>query len=106
MRNSNDRSPSPDRRGGQGVKTYAVDRLEGEMAVVVADDGATFDVERTQLPQRIREGTILHVRAGKDGQPDWRSAEIDKDEEERRRKEAQETLDELKRTDPGGDVTL
>ena len=61
---------------------------------------------RKQLPPRIGEGTILRVRAGQDGQPDWASAEIDKDEEQRRRTEAQETLDELKRGDPGGDITL
>lgn len=88
------------------VTFYAVDRIEGDVAVVVGDDEATYDVKREVLPKRIREGTILRVRAGADGRPDWSSAEVDKDEEQRRRKEARETLDELKRSDPGGDITL
>ncbi|HMG19644.1 MAG TPA: DUF3006 domain-containing protein [Gemmatimonadales bacterium] len=85
---------------------YAVDRIEGKIVVLVADDGTTLDVPRSTLPTRLREGTVLRVRLGANGKPDWSSAEIDRDEEERRLKEANDTLNEMKRSDPGGDITL
>jgi hypothetical protein len=85
---------------------YAVDRIEGTVAVLVADDGTTAEVPRSALPTRLREGSVLRVRLGANGRPDWSSAEIDKDEEERRLKEANKMLDEMKRSDPGGDITL
>ena len=85
---------------------YAVDRIEGIVAVLVADDGKMVEVPRSTLPTRLREGTVLRVRLGANGKPDWSSAEIDRDEEERRLKEANDTLNEMKRSDPGGDITL
>ena len=93
------------RREAMITAFYAVDRIEGKVAVLVADDGATIDVPRSKLP-RVREGSVLCVRLGANGRPDWSSAEIDKDEEERRLKRAGEMLDEMKRSDPGGDITL
>ncbi len=87
------------------TRFYAVDRIEGKTAVLVADDGTTIDVARSKLP-RVREGSVLRVRLGANGQPDWASAEVDKDEGERRLRRAGEMLDEMKRSDPGGDVTL
>jgi hypothetical protein len=85
---------------------YAVDRIEGKIVVLVADDGTTAEVPRATLPARLREGSVLRVRLGVNGRPDWSSAEIDQDEEERRLKEANDMLDEMKRSDPGGDITL
>jgi hypothetical protein len=85
---------------------YAVDRIEGTIVVLVADDGATVEVPRSAFPTRLREGSVLRVRLGANGRPDWSSAEIDRDEEERRLKEANKMLDEMKRSDPGGDITL
>ena len=85
---------------------YAVDRIEGKVAVLIADDGATVEMARSALPARLREGSVLRVRLGANGQPDWPSAEIDSNEQQRRLKEARETLDEMKRSDPGGDITL
>jgi len=38
--------------------------------------------------------------------PDWPTAEIDTDEQQRRLRETREMLDEMKRSDPGGDITL
>jgi hypothetical protein len=84
---------------------YAVDRLEGKVAVLVSDDGATFDIERSQLPARLREGSVLRVQM-ESGRPDWSTAKIDSGEQERRLKAAQERLDQMKRGDPGGDITL
>ena len=85
---------------------YAVDRIEGNIAVLVSDTGATVHVPRVELPTGIREGAVLRVRFGAKNLPDWSSAVIDKKEEERRLREATKMLDEMKRSDPGGDIKL
>ena len=85
---------------------YAVDRLEGQMAVLVGDDETTVDLPRRNLPARVREGSVLRVALGADGRPDWSSAKIDDQERERRLKAAQERLDRMSESDPGGDITL
>ncbi len=85
---------------------YAVDRLEGQMAVLVGDDETTVDLPRSHLPARVREGTVLRVELGADGRPDWGSAKIDDQERERRLKAAQERLNRMSESDPGGDITL
>jgi len=84
---------------------YAVDRLEGKFVIVVGDDGKSMDVERSKLPKGVREGTVLRVRIGPTG-PDWSGAEIDRAEERRRREETKQLLDEMKKSDPGGDIKL
>ncbi len=85
---------------------YAVDRLERNVAVLVSDRGETIEIPRLELPTGTREGSVLRVRFGAQNLPDWSSAVIDRDEEKRRLKEAKQQLDEMKRTDPGGDITL
>ncbi len=85
---------------------YAVDRLERDVAVLVSDKGETIEMPRLELPTGVREGSVLRVRFGAQNLPDWSSAVIDKEEEERRLREARRLLDEMKRTDPGGDITL
>jgi hypothetical protein len=85
---------------------YAVDRLEGNIAVLVGDSGDTIDMPRVELPKGLREGSVLRVRFGAQNLPDWSSAVIDKEEEKRRLREARKMLDEMKRSDPGGDIKL
>ena len=85
---------------------YAIDRLEGKTAVLIADDGSTVEIARAQLPSHLLEGAVLRVCLGANGEPDWSSAEIDHEEEERRIKGAKQMLDEMKRSDPGGNLTL
>ncbi|MEX2156741.1 MAG: DUF3006 domain-containing protein [Gemmatimonadales bacterium] len=85
---------------------YAVDRIEGKVAVLIADSGATLEMARSALPSRLREGSVLRVALGANHKPDWSSAEIDTDERQRRLREATDTLDEMKRSDPGGDIVL
>jgi hypothetical protein len=85
---------------------YAVDRLEQAIAVLVSDSGATVHMPRVELPTGLREGAVLRVRFGAQNLPDWSSAVIDKNEEKRRLREAKQTLDEMKRSDPGGDIKL
>jgi len=89
-----------------GQVFYVVDRFEGAMVVLVADDGATIDVPRSSLPSRIREGTVLRVRHTSDGKPEWSSAQVDEAERERRLKAARERLERLGRRDPGGDIKI
>jgi hypothetical protein len=85
---------------------YAVDRIEGAIAVLVGDDGATADLERSALPARIKEGTVIRVSLGSEGQPDWSTAEIDEKERSRRLKIAEERWKNLSESDPGGDIML
>ena len=85
---------------------YVVDRPEGKMAVLVSDKGETIETPRRELPHGVREGSVLRVRLGAANVPDWSSAVIDKEEERRRLREAKEMLDDLKRSDPGGDIKL
>jgi hypothetical protein len=82
---------------------YVVDRIEGDVAVVVSDDGRTFDVERRVLPKSSREGTVLRVEGPT---PDWATAVVDETERQRRLDRAREDLKRLGDSDPGGDVEL
>jgi len=85
---------------------YVVDRIEGTTAVIVADDGRTFDAPRRFLPKGCREGTVLRIDAATKESPDWANAVIDEPERVRRLERARDTLRRLSETDPGGDVDL
>jgi len=85
---------------------YVIDRIEGALAVIVGDDGRTFDVAWARLPQGCREGTVLRLEAQGDRAPDWSGAVIDDAEGARRLERARETLRRLAESDPGGDITL
>ena len=85
---------------------YAVDRIERNIAVLVSDRGETVEMPRLELPAGLKEGSVLCVRFGAQNLPDWSSAVIDREEETRRLKEAKQQLDDMKRSDPGGDITL
>jgi hypothetical protein len=93
-------------RQAMKIAFYAVDRLEQGIAVLVSDSGATVQMPRVELPTGIREGAVLRVRFGAQNLPDWSSAVIDRQEEERRLREVKEMLDEMKRSDPGGDINV
>ena len=85
---------------------YAVDRLEGEIAVLVADDTSVSELPSRMLPHGIHEGSILRVELDASGAPIWSAAVIDKAEQDRRLREMQRKLKELRAKDPGGDITL
>ena len=42
---------------------YAVDRVEGQIAVLVGDDESTVEIPRSALPARVREGSGIATRA-------------------------------------------
>ena len=54
-----------------------VDRIEGEIAVCESGDGSLVDVPMSDLPDGVREGTVLRLQGG--------SYAIDEDEERSRR---------------------
>ena len=85
---------------------YVIDRIEGAIAVVVADDDREFNVSRRTLPRGSREGTVLRVDTETKAEPDWSTAVIDEAERKRRLEHSQETLRRLSKTDPGGDIEL
>ncbi|HEY6158799.1 MAG TPA: DUF3006 family protein [Gemmatimonadales bacterium] len=84
---------------------YTVDRIEGDVAVLVGDDGVGVDVRRSALGVRVRQGIVLRVPLSAH-RPDWSSCTIDDVEGERRLAEARARLARLRNTDPGGDVVL
>ena len=84
---------------------YAVDRLEGQLAVLVADDGTTVELSKQTLPARVKEGTMLRVKVS-GGKPDWTTAKIDETERLQRLNDARKRLDQLAKNDPGGDITI
>jgi hypothetical protein len=108
--------PPPDgqRRGKkQSARTaaamgmFAVDRKEGDVVVVVDEDGRVTDVPSVRLPaQARREGAVLRVPLDSAGMPSWEDAVRDRGEERRRRAMMAARIERLKRTDPGGDIEL
>ena len=60
-------------------RVWVVDRIEGKVAVLVADDDQkTLDMPLTALPHGLREGTVLRVTESK-GHPLWTSAMLDEE---------------------------
>ena len=41
------------------MSRYSVDRIEGELAVLVDDEGRSHTIELSCLPSGTREGTVL-----------------------------------------------
>jgi len=70
---------------GAGNQAVAVvDRIEGDIAVLVGEDGQVYDVPLGWLPQGVREGNVL-----------TRGLRVDRGETERRRSRARALLDKL-----------
>lgn len=77
---------------------FSIDRFEGErkqVAVLLADDGTQVNFPRNLLPKGSKPGDVL-------------SLTIERDVEVTRRvaKQTRAVQDDLKKTDPGGDLTL
>ncbi len=75
-----------------------IDRFEGrdkELAVLVDEDGQTQTVPRSKLPQTAKAGDVL-----------TESLEIDSEATQRLREETRQLQEELKQTDPGGDIKI
>jgi hypothetical protein len=72
-----------------------IDRFEEDRAVVVTDDDQSLILPRAALPNDAREGDVLKLRF-----------QVDKPATEGLRAQARALQDDLKKTDPGGDVSL
>jgi len=81
---------------------YAVDRIEGTIAVLSDDDGRSATVPLERLPSGVEEGIVLRVALASANVPNWSRAAIDQTETKRRKQEAEELLAKLKERDPGG----
>jgi hypothetical protein len=74
------------------------DRFEGknkQVAVLVADDGATLNVPKSLLPAGAKPGDVLTL-----------ILEVDAAATARLAKESKRVQDELSKRDPGGDIEL
>ena len=90
----------------EAERIWVVDRVEGRIAVLVADDDEeTLDAPLNVLPHGLREGTVLRVTES-EGHPLWASAMLDEELRLRRLRQAETALNELKSRDPGGDIVL
>jgi hypothetical protein len=90
----------------EAERIWVVDRVEGRIAVLVADDDEeTLDVPLNVLPHGLREGTVLRVTES-EGHPLWASAMSDEESRLKRLRQAETALNELKSRDPGDDIVL
>ena len=60
-------------------RIWVIDRIEGEIAVLVADDDQEIlDMPLNVLPRGLREGAVLRVTES-NGHPLWVSATLDEE---------------------------
>ncbi len=87
-------------------RIYVVDRIEGELVVLIADEtGEKENLDSWELPV-VDEGTVLAVKLDTNDKPQWGSVSILEEETERRKKYGSDRLEDLKKRDPGGDIAL
>jgi len=85
---------------------WAVDRIEGSVAVLLSDDGEEAAVPLRRLPSGVREGAVLRVARAPGGEPRWETARPDPEEGRSRLERARRLLEELSESDPGTDLDL
>ncbi len=83
----------------------AVDRLEGDQAVLEGAGEEFYHVGVGSLPPGATVGSVLDVRVV-DGMVDEGAMELDAEATAERRAAASEILAELRKRDPGGNVIL
>ena len=87
-------------------RIWAVDRIEGDVAVLVSDvDSRAVQVSLTKLPEGTEEKSILHAFERR-GQPVWSSAVLDESIEVQKESESEAIMEDLKQRDPGGDIVI
>jgi hypothetical protein len=76
----------------------SIDRFEGDkkqIAVLLAEDGTAIDFPRALLPKRAKAGDILTLQIERDAGATRKLAAA-----------TRKVQDQLKKTDPGGDLKL
>lgn len=69
------------------MKTFVIDRFEGDLAVLEEESGAMRDIPRARLPQDVRQGDVLIEQNG--------SLHVDTAETQRRAAQAKADLQAL-----------
>jgi hypothetical protein len=92
-------SGTPIRQGARALKTrLTIDRFEGDrkqVAVLLTDDGTQINFPKALLPKGVRAGDILSFTIEKDAEATEKVA-----------RETRVVQDDLKKTDPGGDISV
>ena len=89
------------------MKRFVIDRIETEKVILQDEDGTDHEITASLLPRECRsEGAVLSVPTNAKGALDWSRAERDRVAEKQMLADGKETLDRLRRQDPGGDVKL
>ena len=78
------------------TRYYAVDQLNGQIAVLADDEGRSVALPLARLPKGVTKGCVLAIRLDNAGTPAWSSAEIDEEEAKRRSEETERLNEELK----------
>lgn len=84
------------------IHLWVIDKIHTDHVVLVRDDGRAASVPPDRLPNGIRERDVLRAEGDDDGTPDWTSATLDREETERRRRQAAEWVKTLRKTDEHG----
>ena len=84
------------------AKAVTIDGIEGEYARVELPDGTTEDWHLDGLPEGVQEGDIVRVRAAEG----TLEMQIDHEETELRRAQAQQRLDAFNAAAPTGEIDL
>lgn len=86
---------------------FVVDHFEGDLAVVVAEGGLSFDLPRWLLPPDSREGDVLRMAVLETGEVSTTvRIYLDREATQVRRDRAAASLDRLRKGDPGGDLEI
>lgn len=80
---------TPVRNTMASTRYYAVDQLNGQIAVLADDEGRSVALPVSRLPKGVKKGSVLSIHLDNAGTPSWSSAEIDADEAKRRADEAE-----------------
>ena len=75
--------------------SLSIDRFEGPIAVLLAEDGTAINVPKALLPKGVKAGDVLAVTIERDPDATRQVAE-----------KTRKVQDHLKATDPGGDIKL
>ncbi len=70
------------------IRYYAVDKINGQIAVLADDEGRNVALPLSRLPKGVTAGCVLSISLDNAGTPAWSSAEIDEEEAKRRSEEA------------------
>jgi Protein of unknown function (DUF3006) len=76
----------------------SIDRLEGDkkqIAVLLAEDGTAINFPKALLPKGVEAGDILTIQIERDAEATRKVAA-----------DTRKVQDQLKKTDPGGDIRL